>query len=96
MSRIDEVTLLGRGLGEKTVGVTLEFAGTVLGDHDLRDRGRRLEDAGSKRWRAFEKDVRSLAQKRTRSHGSDSRSHRSSGNGSAKSSRSESSRTAAR
>jgi hypothetical protein len=95
MSRIDEVTLLGRGLGEKTVGVTLEFAGTVLGNQDLRDRGRRLEDAGSKRWRAFEKDVRSMARKRTSGNGSE-RSHRSSGNGSAKSSRSESSRTAAR
>jgi uncharacterized protein YjbJ (UPF0337 family) len=61
MLGVREVTQVGRAFGEKTVGMSLELFGTVVGNDRLKDSGRQLEESANERLRAIEEEFKSAS-----------------------------------
>lgn len=61
MLRVQEIGQVAVGFGEKVFGLSLELAGTVMGNERLRDRGRSFEEAGDERLRSAEEEIKAAA-----------------------------------
>lgn len=56
--RVNVVSQVVRGFGEKVVGLNMELVGTIVGSERLRNAGRDLEDAGGERLQAVEEEAK--------------------------------------
>jgi uncharacterized protein YjbJ (UPF0337 family) len=63
MLKIKDAQQAGLGLADKTVGLALELAGTVIGNDRLKDAGRSRQEAGSERLMSVEETAKSTRYK---------------------------------
>jgi hypothetical protein len=78
MLRVREVTQVGRAFGEKSVGMSLELFGTIVGNDRLKDSGRQLEEAANERLRAVEEEAKAASrQTQARAHETKQRAYQS-------------------
>jgi uncharacterized protein YjbJ (UPF0337 family) len=78
MLRVRDAAQVGAGIGEKVFGLSLEVAGTLIGNERMRDRGRRWGEAGTERLRAVEEEIASASRRaEARAHEAKERTYRS-------------------
>jgi uncharacterized protein YjbJ (UPF0337 family) len=61
MLKLADVSQLGMGLADKTVGLVFEAAGTITGSDRLKEAGRARQEAGSERLMAVEEELKSTS-----------------------------------
>jgi uncharacterized protein YjbJ (UPF0337 family) len=61
MLKLADVTQLGKGLADKTIGLAFEAAGTIAGSQRLKEAGRTRQEAGTERLMAVEEDLKSTS-----------------------------------
>src|SRR5207302_1917834 len=58
MLKVNDIKEVGVGLGDKTIGLLFEVAGTIVGNERLKEAGRDRQDAGTERLRAVEEELK--------------------------------------
>jgi uncharacterized protein YjbJ (UPF0337 family) len=61
MLKVTDVKELGVGLADKTIGLVIEFTGTLAGSQRLKQAGRDRQEAGSERLKALEEETRATS-----------------------------------
>jgi uncharacterized protein YjbJ (UPF0337 family) len=59
--KLADVSQLGMGLADKSIGLVFEAAGTIAGSERLKEAGRARQEAGSERLMAVEEDLKSTS-----------------------------------
>jgi len=58
MLKVSDIKEVGVGLGDKTLGLAFEVAGTIAGNERLKEAGRDRQEAGTERLRAVEEELK--------------------------------------
>lgn len=61
MLKLSDVSQLGMGLADKSIGLMFEAAGTIVGSERLKEAGRARQEAGSERLMAVEEETKSTS-----------------------------------